>query len=814
MSGISRRQFLATLATAGVAATAGSSWFTDRLFAMAQEGTLHVPRGPGLQTWVPSLCRLCPAACGIRVRLVDGLPVGLEGDHTNPASAGGLCPAGFAGLQELVHPDRVRTPLRRAGPRGSGRWTAISWDQAIEEMATSLRRLREEARPEAFAVLERGDSPLTRFWLERGLRAYGSPNLILDEAQETWRAAWAYTAGAARAPVADLTNTDFILSFGHELFETDGHPVWQSKAWGRLRAPAVPQPPTLVYVGPRLSPTAARADLRIAVHPGQEDVLALGLIHILITEDLINRSFLDLWTVGYRGQGQGQGSASTSEGFESFVRHRFAPENVSRRTGIPVSQIFRLGRALGSARRPVALVGPTVLRGESGLETAMAVIALNLAVGSVGRAGGFVAGGSAPLALPAPRDADPVAQRGLRAPRLDGAGSETLSVVEQSPARLLSNLSSGRPYPLGVLLVHGVNPVHEWPGGGAIERALAGTGLVVVMARVPDETSSLADLILPEASSLETWNILPAPHGVPIDYAALQQPAVEPLYESRSFEDMWFELARRIGEPVAGSVPGGDYAEWLPEAAAGLFRAGRGTIAGSASEEDIATFMEARGWKVGGPRTEEAFWAAFRKSASWIDAPGAERTPREILGRGVKHFEFWSAQLLRDAAKLEGAPLAGQTIYTGVNRALSERPPESTTDEAFPLRLLLFDVNTIWQGRTSLTPLMLEMTGFREDIAWDSWVEIHPETALRHGITQGDRVRLESPDGSLVTRARLAPVVPPDAVAMARGLGHRHFGRFARDVGANPVTLVSPVPDRWTGAAPFGARIRLSRVRA
>ncbi|MEK7837837.1 MAG: twin-arginine translocation signal domain-containing protein, partial [candidate division NC10 bacterium] len=110
MSALSRREFLATLAAGGVVA-ASSGWFTRRLFAMAEEGTLRAPPGPGVERWVPTLCRMCPAGCGIQVRLLDGLPVGLEGNHTNPLSAGGLCPAGFAGLQELVHPDRIRTPL-------------------------------------------------------------------------------------------------------------------------------------------------------------------------------------------------------------------------------------------------------------------------------------------------------------------------------------------------------------------------------------------------------------------------------------------------------------------------------------------------------------------------------------------------------------------------------------------------------------------------------------------------------------------------------------------------------------------------------
>lgn len=809
MTDISRRQFLATMTAAGVAAAAGS-WFADRLFAMVDEGALPAPRGPGVQSWVPTLCRLCPAACGIRVRKVDGLPVGLEGNHSNPASAGGLCPAGFAGLQELVHPDRVRTPLRCQGARGSGHWTPISWDEALEEIAAPLRKIRQEGNPQGFAVLERGDSPLTRFWVERVMRAYGSPNLLSDATHETWQAAWAYSAGATRAPAPDLAHADFILSFGHELFETDGHPVWQSKAWGQLRAPAVPQPPILVYVGPRLSPTAARADLRIAVRPGQEAVLALGLIHVLMTEDLIDHEFLGRWAARYEGRGR---EGNEPESFQDFVRRRYAPEEVSRRTGVGVSDIFRLGRALGTARRPVALVGPSVLNGGGGLAAAMAVIALNVTVGSVGRDGGFVAAGSAPLALPAPLDPDPVARKGLTAPRLDGAGGETLPVVAQSPMRLIANLSRGKPYPLRVLLVHGINPVHEWPGGDAVERALATAGLVVATARVPDETAAMADLILPEASGLETWDILPSPHGVPIDFAALQQPVVPPLYVSRSFEDMWFDLARRVGGPVAGAVPAGAYGDWLPEAAAGLFRAGRGTIAASAPEEGIATFMEARGWKVGGPATAGAFWDALRQAGSWVDAPGTGHTPAEVLGRDVPRFEFWPERLIRDAARLEGAAVAAERIYAGPGETPGEGAPESTAGGSYPLRLLLFEVNTLWAGRTALTPLMLEMTGFREDIAWGSWVEIHPETARRNGIRAGDHVRLESAAGSLVARARPAPLVPPDVVAMPRGLGHRHFGQFASNVGANPVPLGSPIPDRWTGGTVFDARVRLTRVR-
>jgi menaquinone reductase, molybdopterin-binding-like subunit len=440
----------------------------------------------------------------------------------------------------------------------------------------------------------------------------------------------------------------------------------------------------------------------------------------------------------------------------------------------------------------------------------MAVVALNLAIGSAGRSGGLVAGGGAPLALPTPPEPDPVAMQGIHAARVDGAGWATLATVQNSPARLSANLADRKPYPLGVLLVHGVNPIHEWPG--APEKALANVGLIVATARVPDETAHAADLILPEASFLETWDIVPSPHMLALDYAALQQPAVAPLYESRAFEDMWFELARRIGGSVAAAVPLSTYAAWLPEAAEGLFRASRGTIAGSPSEERIATFMEVRGWKAGGPATPGAFWEAFQRSGSWADVPSAERSPTGVLGRGVDHFSFWPAAFYRDAGVLEGAPVGQEAIYEGTYGTANKSRSGNTADHSYPLRLLLFDTNTLWSGRTALTPVMLEMTGHREDIAWSSWVEIHPETARRGGITQGARVRLESPAGSLVTRARIVSVVPPDVVAMPRGLGHRHFGRFASGVGANPMELVAAGSDPRTGVMDSDTRVRLTPV--
>jgi len=804
VTSLTRREFLVTLGAAGLGALA-SGWYANRLFAMVNEGAFPAPRGAGVETWVPTACRLCPAACGMRVRMVDGLPVGLEGNRGDPVSAGGLCPAGLAGLQELVHPDRLRTPVRRDGARGSGGWKEIGWDEALEQIASPLRKLREQGRPQGFAVLERGDSPLTRFWLERVLNAYGSPNLVLEGTNEAWRAAWAYVAGAERVPAVDLAHSDFILSFGHETFETDGHPVWQSKAWGQLRAPSVARPATLAWIGSRISPSAARADLRVAIRPGQESTMALGLLHVLIMEGLVNRTFLERWTEGFSAPGDGAGR----EGLESFVRRHYSPEEVSRRTSAPVGEILRLGRALGAAQRPVALAGSSALNGENALATASAVVALNLAIGAVGRAGGYVAAGNAPVALPAALEPDAVARKGLAAPRVDGAGTATLPTVRHSPAALAARLEQGKPYPVEVLLVHGVNPAHEWPDRKAFLRAIDRVPLLVAVAGVPDETAALADIILPESSFLESWNLLPSAHPLPLEHVGLQQPAVPALYTSRSFEDAWFALARRIGGPAAAAVPAGTYADWLPQAAAGLHRSGRGAISTSVSGERIASFIETRGWRLESLPSDAAFWTALTQSAGWVDSPDVGRSPGELLARGATRFSFRPESFGRDAQRLGGQ--AGEDLFAA---PADDAAAAGATRGAFPLDLLLFDTNTLWRGRTALTPLLLELTGAREDIAWDSWVEIHPATAAEHGIRAGDRVQVESASGSLVTRARLASIVPRDAVAMPRGLGHTHYGRFANGVGANPVTLLPATAEPRTGTPVLVTRVRLAPARA
>jgi anaerobic selenocysteine-containing dehydrogenase len=146
----------------------------------AHKPPVPVERGlrAGSETYVLTTCGLCPAACGLRVRVVDGRAVKVEGNAESPINRGGLCVRGQAGLELLYHPDRIRGPRRRVGARGENRWQAISWDAAIGQLAAELGQLRAAGDPSSLVVVDGEQTGTTHALWARLLDVYGSPNHI------------------------------------------------------------------------------------------------------------------------------------------------------------------------------------------------------------------------------------------------------------------------------------------------------------------------------------------------------------------------------------------------------------------------------------------------------------------------------------------------------------------------------------------------------------------------------------------------------------------------------------------------------------
>ena len=175
---MTRRDLIKMGAGAGVAIAAGNGLWKWLQFPVA-ENSLE----PGVEKWVPTICGQCMGGCGILVRVIDGWAVNIVGNPLHPVNRGTLCPKGIAGLQGLYDPDRIRTPLKRTGKRGEGRWQPISWDEAIHLVTTPLKELRRSGEAHRLVVLGGRYRGLMRSLWERFLEAFGSPNYIDNQFQ-------------------------------------------------------------------------------------------------------------------------------------------------------------------------------------------------------------------------------------------------------------------------------------------------------------------------------------------------------------------------------------------------------------------------------------------------------------------------------------------------------------------------------------------------------------------------------------------------------------------------------------------------------
>ncbi len=277
--------------------------------------------------------------------------------------------------------------------------------------------------------------------------------------------------GREQLPTFDLARAGYVVSFGADFLGTWNSPVAQHAGYGQMRQGRKGVRGTFVQVEPRMSQTGANADEWVPAKPGTEGVLALGLAHVLLSAhlrpaDAAGRAgaLIDGWSSGLPG---------------------YTPAEVEKRTGVAAARIERLARALVEQRPGVAIIGGAPLAQTNGLFAALAVNALNALLGSVGEPGGvsFM-----------PQMAPPVAAR-----RSSAAERRTLSTA------LTADILAANPSPVQVLLVDGANPVFATPPGWRAREALLKVPFIASFGSFIDETSVLADLILPDHSFLESW---------------------------------------------------------------------------------------------------------------------------------------------------------------------------------------------------------------------------------------------------------------------------------------------------------------------
>ncbi len=807
---VSRRTFL-KLAGASAASVAVSQtpWRAPELRALAEAEDDGINPTPSGESWVNSVCLQCQAGCGIRVRVVDGRAVKIEGNPDYPLNQGRLCPKGQAGLQVLYDPDRIKGPMVRQGSRGSGQWQRISWPEALAVVVDRLGGLRSSGEPHTLVVLGGRYQGQMEPLMGRFLEAYGSPNHMVQSwiGSQSTIAAHYLTQGIEGFVGYDLANVNYLISFGASFAEAWRPTVQVQGLYAQMRRGRPGRRAKIVQVDPRYSVSASKADEWIAPRPGTDGALALGLAHVLIKENLYDRSFVATQTFGFDDWEDG---GTKRRGFRSLVLEKYSPQVVAEITGVSEQTIVRLAREM-AANGPALAVGERGSGGQSnGVYNRMAIHALNALLGSFEGKGGVVAQRTPPLSSWAPALQDDMARRGLSQPRIDGARGPRFPFAPGVSQVLPEAIRRSDPYPVKALFLYYANPLYSRPDTDRFYEAVAQVPFIVSFSPFYDESTAQADLILPDSTYLERLQ-----DDLPLDLGGralfgLRQPVVEPLYDTANTGDVLIQIAKGLGGTMAASFPWPSFEEAIKGRARGLFEARRGSVM-------AATF--------------DQFWAKMKEQGGWWEVATDGVGAPQLFQTPSGHFELYSQLLRQNLERLAGieAPKKGVSSEQALEAILKGlgivargdevylphfEPPRFVGEEdEYPFVLNTYKPMTMAQGWGANQPWLQEIYGLQVRRRWDAWVEINPEMAHELHIGDGDAVWVESPLGKIKLRAKLFDGVRPDVVNIPHGQGHTAFGRWARDRGANPNQIMANEYDSLSGVAAWSStRVKIYKA--
>ena len=638
--------------------------------------------------------------CGMNLILKEGLlTVAPRPDF--PTNKGGLCQKGWTSSELLYHPDRLATPLMRE--KKGAPLSPVSWEDAIERIGAEIERIQGESGRDSIGMF--GGGGLTN---EKTYMLGKFARVALKTSNIDYNGRFCMSSAAAAGikafgvdrglpfPLEDIAEAEVVLMIGSNSAETMP-PIMQYFEERKTRGGK------LIVIDPRLTPTAAGANLHLQITPGTDVALALGLLHIVAREGKLDEAYI----------------AERTSGFQSIKRTlaSYWPEHVERITGVSVQQMERTAKMLSEAKSAMILTARGAEQHSKGTDTVLAFINLALALGLPGKLHsgfGTITGqgngqggrehGQKADQLPGYRKIDNPEHRAHIA-RVWKIDPEELPLPGKSAYELLDSL--GVEGGVRALFVMASNLAISSPRAGHIQKRLESLDFLVVSDIFLSETAELADVVLPCAQWAEEEGTMTNLEG-------------RVLYRKRAID------------PPEGVKTDAEFLKLLSD------RLGRGEFFTSDSRE---IFQELREASAGG--------AADYSGITY------ERIERE---NGV----FWPCP----SEDHPGTPrMFQQRFETPDGRAkfhpVSYRPAAETPDKEYPLYLTTGRVMQQYQSGTQTRRVEALNQNVREN-----FVEIHPALANRLSIEDGDRVRVSSRRGEAIVRAKLTTSVRQDMLFM------------------------------------------------
>jgi anaerobic selenocysteine-containing dehydrogenase/Fe-S-cluster-containing dehydrogenase component len=685
-----RRTFLKISGIGVLSIAAGCNTRPDKtLFSLVEAPDDMVT---GKASWYATTCRECPAGCGILAKNREGRIIKVEGHPYHPINKGALCMRGQASVQAIYHPDRIKSPMLKE----KDTFKAISFDDAQELLRNKAATASGKGPNKVHMVTEVvGESLFTLF--SDTLHIWKSPPPIVFEpfAYESLKQANHKVFGIEGLASYRMEQADLLVSFGADFLETWLSPIEYSRKFKAMHAIRNGAKGAFVYVSPFQSLTGVNADLWLSCKPGQESVVALGLIREVLAAG-----------------GQKFIPQSLKENMEKAVIE-FTPEKVIEIAGVSPEHYQKLVQRILNAKHPLIL-GTGV--GLSGPSTHVADIAANY------------------LNI-------------ILDPELSLIDFKRRHRVETaSPRKQVVDFFNGLKDQSGsVLLLNNVNPVYALSPEIGVREILESKNLFVVsFSNFMDETTELADLIFPTSLALESWD----EYAGNTEIVSALQPAMGMLFSSWDIGDIFLKAADDANQTAE------NYKDYLYQQ-----MIAKGVI----KDELDRLHMIQRGGIFDTAETDNSF--------------------------------TFSVNNISSEAIETGSLISKQQWYEKTENLLIAVPS-----------IRFFD------GRSANRPWLGEVPDPLTKVAWQTPVLIHPDTLAEHNLVQGDLVRVQTKNGFTEALAYETENVRPGVVVMSIGQGHERFGRYAENMGLNPLKLIPGEVDDYTGGPIFSSPVFLLKL--
>lgn len=785
--GISRRDLVKGTTLAGMAAAVGGITLP---FKTLRAENIPAATKVADEKIIWSACTVnCGSRCPLRMHVVDGEIRYVETDNTGDDNYDALhqvraCLRGRSMRRRVYNPDRLKYPMKRVGKRGEGKFKRISWDETFDTLAGSLKDIIQRFGNEAI-YLNYGTGTLggtmTRSWppgktlIARLMNCCGGYlNHYGDYSSAQIAAGLNYTYGGwadGNSP-SDIENSKLVVLFGNNPGETrmSGGGVTYYLEQARQRSNA-----RMIIVDPRYTDTGAgREDEWVPIRPGTDGALAAALAHVMITENLVDKPFLDKYCVGYDEKTLPAGLPENAH-YKAYILGNGpdgiakTPEWAAKITGISVDKIVMLGREIGQAKPAFITQGWGPQRHSNGEIATRAIAMLAILTGNVGVNGGNSGAREGSYEIPfvrMPTFDNPVqtsismflwTDAIVRGPEMtatkDGVrGKAKLDV----PIKFIWNYA-------GNCLINqhsDINRTHD------ILQDDKQCEMIVVIDNHMTSSAKYADIILPDCTASEQMDFCLDASCGNMDYVIFADQVIKPRFECKNIYEMTSELSRRMGVEEK-FTEGRTQEEWLRH----LYQQSRQALP---ELPDFDTFRQQGIFKKRDPDQHHVAYKAFREDpvANPLTTPSGK-------------IEIYSAELAKIASEWE---LAKEDIIDPLPvYAAGFENYDDPLASKYPLQLTGFH----YKARVHSTYGNVDV--LKASCRQEMW--INPTDAAQRGIKNGDMISIFNDRGEVQIAAKVTPRMMPGVVALGEGAWYSPDSKKIDRAGSiNVLTSQRPSP--------------------